>query len=204
MNEEFTPTERSTAVVVRQLKRGTKKTQVQVKKTRSDESEQDERMRQELKNMIPGVIGTVGGILTLIDQGYVAATACPPEWITPQVERWGAVVVLSTFFCSMLARLVTGGFLTDFIERQDGSMTKSGAALYLKIAEILAILGIVYSGGVTTVQVARYGVRWDIQRVADRVCYYEARDREFLDQFGDSLVQKRFPAEDYYTINKRK
>jgi len=158
-----------------------------VNQNQNQDDHEDERIRQDLKNMIPGIIGSIGGVVTMIDQIAVAAYGCPPDWLTPQIERWGSVVVLSTFFCSLLAQMLTGKLLTEFIEEGNsgGGIAATAAAFYLRAAEYLSILAIVYSAGVTTIQISRFGYRWDLQRVSDVMCYQEKRDHDFLKYYPE-------------------
>eukprot|EP00471_Norrisiella_sphaerica_P001824 CAMPEP_0184492444 /NCGR_PEP_ID=MMETSP0113_2-20130426/23255_1 /TAXON_ID=91329 /ORGANISM="Norrisiella sphaerica, Strain BC52" /LENGTH=276 /DNA_ID=CAMNT_0026877243 /DNA_START=201 /DNA_END=1031 /DNA_ORIENTATION=- len=149
-------------------------------------NEQEERVRQDIRNMIPGIIGTIGGGVTMIDQIFIAAYSCPPDWLTPQIERWGSVVVLATFFCTLLSKMITGKFLADFIEEgNDSSLTSSAASLYLRMAEFLSILAVVYSAGVTTVQVNRYGWSWDLQKKSDIICYEQKLDNDFIRNYPE-------------------
>eukprot|EP00472_Partenskyella_glossopodia_P003787 CAMPEP_0197525394 /NCGR_PEP_ID=MMETSP1318-20131121/11887_1 /TAXON_ID=552666 /ORGANISM="Partenskyella glossopodia, Strain RCC365" /LENGTH=261 /DNA_ID=CAMNT_0043078759 /DNA_START=73 /DNA_END=858 /DNA_ORIENTATION=- len=169
--------------VARSLGGGLRKSVV----VRSSESEDQDARRRDLRNQIPGIIGVVGGLVTLIDEAWVAAYGCPPAWIGPQAERWGCIVVLSTFFVSMCSQFLTGGLLADFIEDIDSTFVQSQAAVLLKISEILAYASILYSTGVTSMQVVRYGPRFDLQKVADKECVERKRNERFLKQFPDYL-----------------
>eukprot|EP00466_Bigelowiella_natans_P008771 jgi/Bigna1/77455/fgenesh1_pg.48_\ len=209
-----------------------------VNQNQNQDDHEDERIRQDLKNMIPGIIGSIGGVVTMSKAHDVVAmlrfmigrygkriplpeaVECGGDviyvggglvrsfavgWLTPQIERWGSVVVLSevanmnneessphyppgycitkqTFFCSLLAQMLTGKLLTEFIEEGNsgGGIAATAAAFYLRAAEYLSILAIVYSAGVTTIQISRFGYRWDLQRVSDVMCYQEKRDHDFL------------------------
>jgi len=153
----------------------------------SEQNEDDEQRRQELRNQLPGIIAMMGAAITLVDEAWVATTGCPPDFIGAQVERWAQAVVLSTFFCTMLAKMVLGTFLTDIIEGTSREYEKSRAALLLRTSEVLALVAVMYSAGVYATQVGRYGARLDIQYRNDRECYERARDAEYLQILSKNL-----------------
>mmetsp|Transcript_37067 Transcript_37067/g.71502 ORF Transcript_37067/g.71502 Transcript_37067/m.71502 type:complete len:94 (+) Transcript_37067:584-865(+) len=66
-------------------------------------------------------------------------------------------------------------------------MEESKAASFLRISEWLAILAMVYSAGVASIQISRYGPRLDINEVSDKVCIERMRDEAFLKRFPEWL-----------------